>query len=47
MLVTNRAFSSLREGTIRAKHTHGSALTLGRKTNTVSTKIKCGQTPES
>jgi hypothetical protein len=25
MLVTNRAFSSLRSGTIRAKHTHGSA----------------------
>ena len=31
MLVTNRAFSSLREGTIRAKHTHGSLLTLGKK----------------
>jgi hypothetical protein len=29
MLVTNRAFSSLRSGTIRAKHTCRSASTLG------------------
>jgi hypothetical protein len=29
MLVTNRAFSSLRSGTIRAKHTCRSALTFG------------------
>ena len=30
MLVTNRAFSSLRSGTIRAKHTCRSALTFGK-----------------
>jgi hypothetical protein len=30
MLVTNRAFSPLRGGTIRAKHTHGWSLTFGK-----------------
>jgi hypothetical protein len=31
MLVTNRAFSSLRSGTIRAKHTCRSAFTFAMK----------------